>query len=482
MPDQTFSPVHQPFQTFGVCLTQWMERQKLNIAQLSALTGQKSRTTIVRLMRDECSPQRCAAFLTHLMAVFPRLPESEWLPLQQGLEASRLGSLRASIFRTFDDLVFRYAPLPLQEDSPVYQSLTPLLEQGASEGICFGCLDSGALSAFHRALQHAPAPFRLRHYIPETEMELVCAKMAEFFPLLANTRYEPLLIQPDASGSVHVPWQNALLLRWPDGSQQLLLPRTPEEFVVFRLDAAHDLFRFYEDAIADTCHPVPFRKPYGYNSVETFGRFLQDCLEKEKKRALYYLKPDIGTEYMPTEVLADSLRTAMETDFQELQPLYTEMRQLYVQRFRNLYTKHKPTYLVLCREAMNTFIQTGVLSDHPFCLRPFTPAERLAALEHLILQAEKNPFFHLRILKAGVIPSSTIIAYDGLGVLTCAPGTDYNPSPGYTEMMLSSPGFIDCYRDFFLRQLLPTRTETPEISLHFMKRLRSKLIRMVKNV
>ena len=59
-------------------------------------------------------------------------------------------------------------------------------------------------------------------------------------------------------------------------------------------------------------------------------------------------------------------------------------------------------------------------------------------------------------LTNGFQQRGTIIAYDGLCVLACALGTDYNPSQGYSEMMLSSPGFVDCYRDFFLQRLINT--------------------------
>lgn len=482
MPNHAESSPGESFQTFGACLAQWMERQGLNGAQLTALTGQKSRTTVARLLRDECSPQRCAAFLEELKAAFPHLPTEEWDPFMKGLEASQLGSLRAAIFSTFDDLVFHYKRQPMPEATVLNQLLDPLLAQSPCEGICFGCVDSTHLSSFYRALVSAPHGFTLRHYVPESAIETVCTQMAELFPLLTHLRYELFIMKSNGAAMAHAPWQNALILRQADGTQQLILPCDAQSYSVFTLDATHDFFAFYESLISQTCRSAPFRQSYSYNTVATFGCFLEDCLTKEKNRAIYYLKPDIGTEYMPTEVLADSLRAPMECDFQELQPLYTEMRQLYVQRFRNLYTKRKPTYLVLCPQAMEAFAQTGVLSDQPFCLRPFTPEERLAALEHLILQAEKNPFFHLHLLKEGVTPSSTIIAYDRLCVLTCAPGTDYNPSQGYSEMMLSSPGFVDCYRDYFLQRLIPLHTETPQTSLRFLKKLKNKLARLVKEI
>lgn len=192
------------------------------------------------------------------------------------------------------------------------------------------------------------------------------------------------------------------------------------------------------------------------------------CEELERDRAIYRIKPDLGLEQIPPALL----RRAVDDAAPELHQALDLLEEQFGRRQQNLLTKPNPQYHVLKRQAMWEFVHTGRLSDHPWCCRSFTPAERAEILRFLRHTLMELPGFHLHFLKDDdALRDDEIVLYEGRGLSIIKPGTDYDLQNEHVELMITQPEFIQLYRRFFMESTLRYRVETEEASAREMDRM-----------
>ncbi|MCH5287387.1 MAG: hypothetical protein J1E43_08190 [Christensenellaceae bacterium] len=144
---------------------------------------------------------------------------------------------------------------------------------------------------------------------------------------------------------------------------------------------------------------------------------------------------------------------------------------LYIHRHQSICGTRKPRYLILCKDAMTAFARTGRTTAHPFCLRPFTPEERMAILNDLIDQAEHTPCFITRVLREpAAMPRHQLIGCDEPGLLICDTRTDYSLE-SCSELFLNSLLVASRFKSFMPGVLTRDKTESAAETIGFLRRL-----------
>lgn len=463
-------------ESFGECLRRWMRQRGYTNAALAQLTHEKSGTTISRLLHDQCTAQRCAAFLEDLLTAAPDMTAEEAEQFRRAVTVSRFGKPQYRANQVFLELMTNREGLSPASAASRWDALAeliaPWLEDGPCEMICFGCFDARVLGTLGALLGQADAPLTINHYYAaELHADLIFL-LEHTLLLLGDPRYQLFSIRsgPGLRAS-SIAMQDALILRRASGETRLILPASGEAPHAQDFAPDSDLFGFYQRALAaDEALQHRYSSDFGRGSAADYLTLLETCLQYEVGRGMFHLKPDIGTEYMPVDVLEGNFREWVSAH-PEYAPITTDLVELYRRRYRNIVASRRPQALVMCKRAMTDFARTGRTTDHPFCFRPFTPRERVAILDDLIRQAEKNPCLTPLMLRdPEAMPQHQLIAYEDLGLLICDTQTDYSLE-GYSEIFLNSPLVAEQFRTFMLDVLGGGMTESPEDSLLFLREL-----------
>lgn len=213
----------------------------------------------------------------------------------------------------------------------------------------------------------------------------------------------------------------------------------------------------------------PIRIPAVGDDLLTYNAF---CAELEQDHAVYRIKPDLGLEQLPVDIL---LRAGQEAAPPEILRALPALTDLFRRRHQNVLTKGKPQHTVLKRSAMLQFARTGRLSDHPWILRDFTLGERRRILVYLKEVLLALPGFHLHLLKdEASMLDDEVILYEGVGLSLIKPGTDYNWLDTHAEILITQPEFLQVYKQFYQESLLMHRVAPEAETRAFLDELISQ--------
>lgn len=219
---------------------------------------------------------------------------------------------------------------------------------------------------------------------------------------------------------------------------------------------------------------VPIRNPGTTDYASDYVAYINYCSELEKDRAVYRIKPDFGMEQIPLRIWQ---RALMESPLGEKASLTENMVALFnafSDRQANSLSKKQAQHHVLKQRAVWKFVRTGRLSDQFWGFRTLNMAERLETLQFIMEQYNTNPYYHIHFLKDDdAMRDDEFVCYDGLGLSIIKAGTDYNLSTGHSETQVVQPEFLKIYRNFFLHSILPFNVQ-PEY------RTRKILLEMIK--
>lgn len=459
-----------------------MRRRGYTNAHLAQLTHEKSGTTISRLINDQCTAQRCAAFLEELLANVPDFTPEETAELRRSVEVTRFGKPQFRANQVFETLMTDAQGLAPASETVCWDELlavlTPWAEEGPCELLCFGCFDARVLGTLGALLrQEDTEALTVRHYFAE-ELHVDLIFLLEHTLLMFNDpRYSLISIRKgEGLRTSSIAMQDAIVLRNASGATRIILPAAGDKPYVQDFGPEADLFGFYERALAaDEALQHQYSSDFGRGSAMDYIAFLEACLAYESGRGVFQLKPDLGTEHMPVDIVRANFQ---EWIAQHAEYVYAEeeLVELYTRRHQSIYGTRRPHVLVLSKDAMTAFARTGRTTDHLFCLRPFTPEERVAILNDLIEQAERNPNFVLRMLRdPAAMPQHQLIAYEELGLLICDTVTDYSLE-SYSEIFLSSPLAAAQFKTFMLEVVLSDMTENAAETIRFLRGLTESII------
>jgi len=481
------SELKLPVMEFGAALKDILGRKKISASELARMMAYKSRNSIFRILDEEGGHSARQAFFDRLIKEDPLgLDDEERAQLQQALEISRVG--RTTFF---SNRAMRELLVNAKENDTLERTRTYSREGEESRPVdvrtaqcreihlyMMGCCSRGVFSGIKELLdsRQENCVVSVTHFV-YTGSEEIIRNVSAIQPLLYTEYYKAYCVEP-GTFSQEREWlyrTNVIFARIMDknGSwycRQLLLV-DPDRFMMFerREDGSGALL---EQVLREDIGKMPLLKKGYFVQGADYAAYTKECFALEQGRAIYTIRLDVPINYVSTDILLacfdDDVRSGRLNVWAGMPEMIDELARLHRLREANLFGKHKSTHTIFSREAMEQFARTGRQTDHFFALRPYRAEERAQILLRLREQAEHNPYFNVYFFKEGFeSPQMEIGLYEGIGTLLNKPFTDYDLSGNHTETLITQKEFCECYKQYFVQDLLArqvvSQEETPRI-------------------
>lgn len=492
---------HQP--DFGECLKAILGDRELTIAQAAGMLDMKSPTSLSRVLHGEVNPKTLEKLHKQLCAspTF-QLTDEEKQRLSTAMQVSRFGQERVQAFDAVWDFCFPTPPVPWEimiyvhgkdfyPPQPTFSSLMAYYSGCRElELTVIGCCSRYFLEEISKVLSRDVHKIvRIDHYLHQSTQtpQPLAYQMQAIRPLIPCPRYNVYIGDPDKideytlnmldSNSFwvkateqdgHVRMHKGLLI----SSKELLMMDVKDE----------ENFTFVSEAIRriqPRLTPVKLLFPPCTTPLD-FLKYTEDFRRMEADRAIYSLIPDVCFNFIPTNIcLPAAIDGFQHTSFapsEKIGDLVQSFAVIHERRWNNIFHSKKVRYYILSANATRRFARTGVLSDHFFAMRPFTPEERRSILWNIRENMAENPYFNLFFARDDQLNFDyEMTVYEGLCTMILDSSTSYRLGQDHAEILLNQPQYQRLLIDFFRYELLTHQVHPARESLAIMDQIISSV-------
>lgn len=239
-------------------------------------------------------------------------------------------------------------------------------------------------------------------------------------------------------------------IEFKDGQKKsyFIFPRESDNLIAIPVPSQHQ--RISSLLFSEKANIKPMKIS---NSVtQDYAHYLNYVKDLEHNHRLFRIKADLGLEFIPADIQLAAVREGPMRDYpaEDMTILLDQLYEIENARYLNSLNKHLHQYHLLSYEAMLNFARTGMLSDHFWGFRAFTPQERLFILKDFYNRACTSRYFHFSFLNSNVhLVWDELIWYEHVGVCFLPPRTHYDIDDDHSEFILSDPVFCDFFSNFF---------------------------------
>ncbi len=464
---------------FGKALKQMIDTRQLSVSGLAKDMGLKSKTEFFRILHDECSYDKEAAFYQQLMDKnLLALNYDERKALDTALEINRVGA------DTYQSNLAMWEMLRpgcsaferiYVEGLPNILSLEQLFHEcarGQDVHIrLIGLADKRVMQGLKDMLVAAGAARRIRidHYLySRAETPDIIRHLSALAPIIFSQAYQAYTAKDDTDAGIRWLFQTEMLLcAYTDesGSRRYYhLMKTEHSLLQGIAYQSEKDYSFWEKLIAEKAALLLLLKSdlQALATANDYIRYTDNFRQMEHNRKIYSVKPDIMLAFVPPEVLrrvvVESFRHMHFAPPEQVMGLVDALAKVHRQRVDNFFNKKKVTHIIFSQSNMLTFARTGRQTDHFFALRPYTPAERVAILAFCRSESMKNPYFNIHFAKREMqLRDVEITCYEGAGTMLIDAHTSYNLADDHAEAYITDPAFSEHFCNFFRTELLATQ-------------------------
>lgn len=447
----------------------FLNAEGITLTELARKLGYKSRTSLVRIVEGSTRPEGVRDFERRMLERFDISAEGE-AALH---EATAIVLRGREIFQAHREMMrlVRGDPVHSEGDSEAWiRSPGESVRQraadrwGAATDLEITLLNGYNLRIYPelaRLLERQDV--HIEHYIfADGGSAWVIRLLNALMPVLFSKGYSGFIRFADKEaelGQVRaLAAADAMLCRYrtPGGEakEEMVVFHDPNEGIVLPLPEGAK-----EELMLRCVHSELYQSlKRTYFSKETFEDYIQyseDYAELERGRAIWKIKPDIGVDYIPSDILIAAAREGPIPKDADFHKVLDALGKVYARRYQDSFTKRRVAHTVLKRSAMRRFARTGRLSDHFWGMRAFTLEERVRILKVLLQQQLENPYVHLYFLKEDdSVRDVEIACYEDLGILILQSDTDYNLASRHSEAMISHPVILNLFQRFFMEEMV----------------------------
>jgi len=461
---------------FGECLQRLLDQEGMSASEAARLVGFRSRNSIFRILNDETSFDVDSRFLTSLhKAVGESWPESHWEALEDAIYLKKVGlgqmlkdraflksmhevtaaddyTVESNWYGQFEEISMRALLADVSKGEEIVIVIS---------GSCKRDLAALLIEELGRAGDEGR--LKIRQYIDIGEDVMVYSILGAL-PLLSKVWYNARLVEPESCPpELEALYRlNTISIYQKDSQGQCcwheMIQIDSKRFVHrFRAGDAYPFAAILERKRFELELLKPIARPD--DGAEAFIEYTSQYAALEKDGMILSIKPDVHFNCIASEVLypaiIDGFRQAGFADGEELTGLISALKQIHDARYHNMFHKRRPTHLVYSIQAMERFMQTGVLTDQFFIQRAYTVEERRTILREMHREAVENPYFNIYFLKEDVPElRSEMTLYEGKGVLLLDAYTGYDLHEDHSEALITLPPFMESFQRFFMEQLL----------------------------
>lgn len=474
--------------TFGECLEKIMKDKKISVTKLAELTGTKSRNSIQRILRDDCSIIVIEAF-KHKLSGLDELLLSEAERLNEAFEVSRVGKdtylARKIMLQIFEN------PQRLKTNNPVgfnpsthkTVSLAQLLNTYHKFAKIRILIFDMTFSVFTHELVNLirSSPYgsiSISHILLLTDNQVHNAEtFVAAFNLLNYGHYDvyclthagiPTNQLTIAPNSIFIDKETKDGRHYTD----IIKMYSAESFSYIIDLRDHQTFEFYLYQFNNMrIKAQSIRKTYEKTSpvVKTLG-IVEACIPLEKHCDRYLIKHSISSSMIPFNVYLSIFSGNNYFGLSKNDPMVEDLKKNFHERTYCFFNAKKTKMNLLTKRGLLDFVNNRVISDHFHNARPFTREEIKNILEFVLEQLLNNEYFKILLLKNDYAIGNLEFSYYENQCLWIwdsfsGYGDDYFDTP------IENPQIIEIFDDFVKNEYIPHHTLPESETIDFFKYL-----------
>ena len=249
-----------------------------------------------------------------------------------------------------------------------------------------------------------------------------------------------------------------------------ILPKESDNLIAIPVPASHQSISSLLFAEKANIRPMKLSD----RNKQDYIHYLNYIKDLEYNHRLFRIKADLGLEFIPASIQLAAVREGPMRDYpaEDMDVLLNQLYEIENARYLNSLNKHVHQYFLMSYEAMLNFAKTGLLSDHFWGFRAFTPQERLFILNDFYNRACTSKYFHFSFLKSDVhLVWDELIWYEHVGICFLPPKTHYDIDDDHSEFILRDPVFSDFFSSFFRKWLFEHHAQSTSKSKELFEHL-----------
>ena len=401
-----------------------MEQEGVSVAGLTEMVGYKSKTSVFRLLKNQCNEQSREAFVKLLA---PRL-DREWDARFR--KALRVDCCGLHQYRLFDVILECLDTAP-QAGVPCEDSLLP---RSGGTVYLLGLPWKGTFRIVDGLIQKG---FRVIHYMQKKR-------------ILEN----PELLRALMTHVMSLPYQAMMLEEEPGSAWNLMATEDGQLFVNGKWFAAGR-----GEELLPALLPaggIPLYQHDDLHKGSDYISIMEQAYRMESGGAAFIAKQTPGIQMIPEEIVLSALQDGLAGKSEPIAAAIGSLRLTLRKRIDLFYHREKPVHIIFTREDMEQFVRTGRTTDQFYAMRPYTPEERIRILQALD-DFSRRDNVHLFVADRKV-RSFSLEAYENRGLLVYPSLTPYNTQLiEYREMFLPGQAFYTLFADL-TREVEETNT------------------------
>lgn len=404
------------------CLTAWMGEKDVSVAELTGMVGYKSKTSVFRLLKDQCNGQTMESFVELLS---PQLDEKWIKRFRRALRVEKYGLQK---YQTFDSMM-DFIRNPQRPEDACPPSMMP---SGGENVLILGHPWKRTKPLVEQMLREGR---RITHYVERKAVHTVPGLLQSMIQHIGNAGYEALMLDEKPAGAWH--------LMVTDAGQMFLNGKW------YSVTEGRDLY-------SSLCPEggIPLYRFADLHRVSDYIDFMENAYWLESGGAAIIAKQTPGIQMMPEDVVLSAFTDFVSEQIEPISAAVGSLRMILRKRIDNFSHRKKPAVVVFEQKAMEEFLRTGFTSDHFYAFRPYTPEERLRILQSLQAISRQD---NMRILVADKKPRRySMEAYENRGLLIYPGYTRYNTEmEAYRELFLPGQEFFTFFSELTEEMVLP---------------------------
>lgn len=478
--------------SYGEYIYSLIKRKNISVSMLAGLAGFKSRTSIQRILKEECSIEMIEAF-NHLIKGFDQLNLSplELEEMEQALIVSKVGKdafqARKIMLQIFQSKVRSHAQNPeglnpsnnevatLEELFKTYQGFVKI------RFLIFDLTFVSFANELVNLIRNSPPGYvsisqllRFNNCQSHNAANFLAA-----FELLNYEHFDVHSISDDSTedGQLYIS-SNSIVVdkELADGSHytDYILIAADESFTfVSNLpgNSLYSLYLYQFDQIKLKGKSI--RKTYDkLSSLNMVNNTLETCIQLEKLSPRYIIKHSFSSSMIPFEILLEIISDSNYFGLSRNHPVIIGLMEGFRGRYHAFYQSNKSKVNLLTKRGLLDFVTTRMMTDHFHSARAFTRDEVKTILEFIRDQLQTNENFEILLLKNDHAISNLEFSYYQDEVLWI-----FDSYSGYGEdyfdAIIDSPQLLHLFDDFIKNELIPNHTLPKSETMQFMDYLLS---------
>ena len=474
----------QDIQEFIKYLT---EREETTLQGISDRLGYKSRTTMDRIVRGSANPESIRK-IEKVLLDHMRLSEEEIKALHEAVQVSIYGAEKVRAMQQM--WVFVQGQLPSQSekmhivDARTQNEVDLTVRYADAQNVHITVVNApyvpGLFSILQKLLEKNAVT--VDHFLTVNASDArTVSSVCMLMPIFYQRGYNGYVRNDSNKAYTGLNDADMVIVeyRMADGCAKMDIIHLPDKETGLLIEMPGAIEHFSQQlGLTQECYTSFKRSYFSCTSFEDYIQYSTEYAQLEKNRAIWKIKPDIGVDQIPTDIMKQAMLEGNVPKDEQFVAVLSLLCDIYRKRYQDSYSKRKPSYTIFKRGAFTKFATTGKTSDHFCAMRPYTPQERIAILRDMLNQQKSNPYVHFYFLKDDTVLRDVEIAcYDQTGILILPSDTDYNLPEGHSEIMVSHPQMMNLFQEFFTEILVRDYVCTDTETVQFLNDLISNISR-----